>query len=155
MGTRSVLVERVSLYCLECGEWVKDKYKYVHECADKTFALVDRTMVGVVDRLYGLGLEPFAAIWSIDAGVEKFGCGISIEFDRDVYMEVLGDLPIGWRYFRARDERDNGIEYVGNVQWESYDGARSELDRVIKAFEKFLDGRDIEGTRSVMTLMAG
>lgn len=126
-----------------------------HECPDKTFTLVDEIMSGVVDRLYNLGIEPLTAMWSayeISTRFEMFRCNATVELESSVYVEVLGDLPVNWHYFRVGGSKVVALEFADLECWNSYDKAKDKVLEVIKGFEKFLNGRDLEGTKAVLRL---
>jgi len=149
------------LYCMECRQFVP--VRDVHECPSEYFAAVDREMVGIVDRLYRMGITPMIAVWSaIDMGdVKDFEYLLTVKVDigRRICEAVLGELPAGWKYHWETVTPDKTelhmIAYVEHWYNFGFDGESvgSRVNELIKGFEEFLDSRDCEAVRALLLLM--
>jgi hypothetical protein len=149
------------LYCMECREFVPVRDD--HDCPSEYFAAVDREMVGIVDRLYKMGITPMIAVWSaIDMGdVKDFEYLLTVKVDigRRICEAVLGELPAGWKYHWETVTADRSelhmIAYVEH--WYNFgftgESVESRIDELIKGFEEFLDTRDCEAVKALLLLM--
>jgi hypothetical protein len=156
------MMENVSrLYCMECREFVPVRDD--HDCPSEYFAAVDREMVGIVDRLYKMGITPMIAVWSaIDMGdVEDFEYLLTVKVDigRRICEAVLGELPAGWQYHWETVTADRSelhmiacVEHWYNFGFEG-ESAENRVNELIKQFEEFLDTRDCEAVRALLLLM--
>jgi hypothetical protein len=155
-------MEAVSrLYCMECRQFVP--VRDAHDCPSEYFAAVDREMVGIVDRLYKMGITPMIAVWSaIDMGdVEDFEYLLTVKVDigRRICEAVLGELPAGWKYHWETVTADRSelhmIAYVEH--WYNFgftgESVESRIDELIKGFEEFLDTRDSEAVKALLLLL--
>ena len=156
------MMENVSrLYCMECREFVP--VRDVHDCPSEYFAAVDREMVGIVDRLYKMGITPMIAVWSaIDMGdVKDFEYLLTVKVDigRRICEAVLGELPAGWQYHWETVTPDKSelhmIAYVEHWYNFGFEGeiAENRVIELIKQFEEFLDSRDCEAVKALLLLM--
>jgi len=146
---------------MECRQFVP--VRDVHECPSEYFAAVDREMVGIVDRLYRMGITPMIAVWSaIDMGdVKDFEYLLTVKVDigRRICEAVLGELPAGWKYHWETVTPDKTelhmIAYVEHWYNFGFDGESvgSRVNELIKGFEEFLDSRDCEAVRALLLLM--
>jgi hypothetical protein len=155
-------MEAVSrLYCMECREFVPVRDE--HDCPSEYFAAVDREMVGIVDRLYKMGITPMIAVWSaIDMGDVKdceYLLTVKVDIGRRICEAVLGELPAGWKYHWETVTPDKTelhmIAYVEHWYDFGFEGesVESRIDELIKGFEEFLDTRDCEAVRALLLLM--
>lgn len=149
------------LYCMECRQFVP--VRDAHDCSSEHFAAVDREMVGIVDRLYKMGITPMIAVWSaIDMGdVEDFEYLLTVKVDigRRICEAVLGELPAGWKYHWETVTPDKTeLHMIACVErWYDFgfegESVESRIDELIKGFEEFLDSRDCEAVRALLLLM--
>jgi hypothetical protein len=149
------------LYCMECRQFVP--VRDVHDCPSEYFAAVDREMVGIVDRLYKMGITPMIAVWSaIDIGDVKdceYLLTVKVDIGRRICEAVLGELPAGWQYHWETVTPDKSelhmIAYVEHWYNFGFEGesVESRIDELIKGFEEFLDTRDCEAVRALLLLM--
>lgn len=149
------------LYCMACREFVPVRDE--HDCPSEHFAAVDREMVGIVDRLYKMGITPMIAVWSaIDMGdVKDFEYLLTVKVDigRRICEAVLGELPAGWKYHWETVTADRSelhmiacVEHWYNFGFEG-ESVGSRVNELIKGFEEFLDSRDCEAVRALLLLM--
>ncbi|WP_058486859.1 hypothetical protein [Defluviitalea phaphyphila] len=149
------------LYCMECRQFVP--VRDVHDCPSEYFAAVDREMVGIVDRLYKMGITPMIAVWSaIDMGDIKdceYLLTVKVDIERRISEAVLGELPSGWKYHWETVTADMSelhmIAYVEHWYNFGFDGESVEnrIGELIKEFEAFLDTRDSEAVKALLLLM--
>lgn len=156
------MMEAVSrLYCMECREFVP--VRDAHDCPSEYFAAVDREMVGIVDRLYKMGITPMIAVWSaIDMGDVKdceYLLTVKVDIGRRICEAVLGELPAGWKYHWETVTPDKTelhmIAYVEHWYNFGFDGesAENRVNELIKQFENYLDTRDCEAVRALLLLL--
>jgi len=157
-----VMMENVSrLYCMECREFVPVRDE--HDCPSEYFAAVDREMVGIVDRLYRMGITPMIAVWSaIELGnVKDFEYLLTVKVDigRRICEAVLGELPAGWQYHWETVTPDKTeLHMIACVErWYNFgfedESVESRIGELIKGFEEFLDSRDCEAVKALLLLM--
>ena len=149
------------LYCMECRQFVP--VRDVHECPSEYFAAVDKEMVGIVDRLYRMGITPMIAVWSaIDMGdVKDFEYLLTVKVDigRRICEAVLGELPAGWKYHWETVTPDKTeLHMIACVErWYDFgfegESAENRVNELIKGFEEFLDSRDCEAVKALLLLM--
>ena len=149
------------LYCMECRQFVPVRDE--HDCPSEYFAAVDKEMVGIVDRLYKMGITPMIAVWSaIDMGdVKDFEYLLTVKVDigRRICEAVLGELPAGWLYHWETVTPDRSeLHMIACVErWYDFgfegESVESRIDELIKGFEEFLDSRDCEAVRALLLLM--
>jgi len=149
------------LYCMECRQFVP--VRDVHECPSEYFAAVDREMVGIVDRLYRMGITPMIAVWSaIDMGDVKdceYLLTVKVDIGRRICEAVLGELPAGWKYHWETVTADRSeLHMIACVErWYNFgfedESVESRIGELIKGFEEFLDSRDCEAVRALLLLM--
>ena len=149
------------LYCMECKKFVPVRDE--HDCPSEYFAAVDKEMVGIVDRLYRMGITPMIAVWSaIDMGDVKdceYLLTVKVDIGRRICEAVLGELPAGWQYHWETVTADKSelhmIAYA--ERWYNFgfedESVESRIDELIKGFEEFLDSRDCEAVRALLLLM--
>jgi hypothetical protein len=127
-----------------------------HECQIKRQVLTDPILVGIVDRLYNLGLEPVMAIYSVNSvGTvsDVYHPSIIIQLSTQIKYKILGELPAGWTY----GWKDGMVFTLDFNDWCTYidiSEAMTRINAVIKEFEAYLDTRDVESTRAIMLLTA-
>lgn len=149
------------LYCMECRQFVP--VRDAHDCPSEYFAAVDREMVGIVDRLYKMGITPMIAVWSaIDmSDVKDFEYLLTVKVDigRRICEAVLGELPAGWKYHWETVTADRSelhmiacVEHWYNFGFEG-ESVGSRVNELIKGFEEFLDTRDCEAVKALLLLM--
>jgi len=114
-------------------------------------------MLGIVDRLYDLGIATVMAICTFNrtgSAPDIYHPGIIIQLSEQVTYEMLGELPVGWSYCW-----DDGMVFsLDYNDWCTYIDiveAETRLKEVTKEFEAFLDTRDVESTRAVILLATG
>jgi hypothetical protein len=149
------------LYCMECRQFVP--VRDAHDCPSEYFAAVDREMVGIVDRLYRMGITPMIAVWSaIDMGdVKDFEYLLTVKVDigRRICEAVLGELPAGWKYHWETVTADRSeLHMIACVEhWYDFgfegESAENRVNELIKQFENYLDTRDCEAVRALLLLM--
>lgn len=139
-------------YCMICRKWVNNGVN--HKCPIKHRALIDDNMVGIVDKLYNLGIVPMMAMFNLDSTgktPEAYNVNIIIDLSEHLRCEVLGALPVNWQY--CWDEGGiHGLEYTDcrdNLDAESAD---EQVNAVIKEFEVFLDNKDSAATKALTLL---
>jgi hypothetical protein len=119
--------------------------------------LTDPILVGIVDRLYNLGLEPVMAIYSFNSvGTvsDMYHPSIIIQLSKHLKCRILGELPAGWTY----GWKDGKVFSLDFNDWCTYIDiveAETRINTVIKEFENYLDTRDDVGTRAIMLLTNG
>ena len=149
------------LYCMECRQFVP--VRDAHDCPSEYFAAVDREMVGIVDRLYKMGITPMIAVWSaIDMGDVKdceYLLTVKVDIGRRICEAVLGELPAGWKYHWETVTPDRSelhmiacVEHWYNFGFEG-ESAENRVNELIKQFENYLDTRDCEAVRALLLLM--
>jgi hypothetical protein len=157
-----VMMENVSrLYCMECRQFVP--VRDAHDCPSEYFAAVDREMVGIVDRLYKMGITPMIAVWSaIDMGDVKdceYLLTIKVDIGRRICEAVLGELPAGWKYHWETVTPDKTeLHMIACIErWYDFgfegESAENRVNELIKQFENYLDTRDCEAVRALLLLM--
>lgn len=139
-------------YCMICRKWVNNGVN--HKCPIKHRALIDDNMVGIVDKLYNLGIVPMMAMFNLDSTgktPEAYNVNIIIDLSEHLRCEVLRALPVNWQY--CWDEGGiHGLEYTDcrdNLDAESAD---EQVNAVIKEFEVFLDNKDSAATKALTLL---
>jgi len=150
MGMSVLDVQELKAYCAKCKKIVEGD----HDCSGRHIVLADSALVGIVDRLYNLGLEPMMGMFGFTNDANKtYTLKMSLILCKYITFEVLGPLPPGWQYYW-----NNGKLYsLEFTDWKSClgsDDAEARLTEVIREFEEFLDEKDVEGIRSLL-LIAG
>lgn len=146
-------------YCMRCKIWVGSED--THECSTEHLVVADKEMVGIVDRLYQMGITPMVAVWSTTELGEAKDCQylitIKIDIGRRISEAILGELPAGWQYHWNTVTPDRSelhmiayAEKCYNLGFESLDEQVIEL---IKGFEAYLDTRDCEAVKALLLLM--
>ncbi len=142
-------------YCVQCKKPVTDCAKHEHQIRHSVLA--DDVMLGIVDRLYDLGIATVMAICTFNrtgSAPDIYHPGIIIQLSEQVTYEMLGELPVGWSYCW-----DDGMVFsLDYNDWCTYIDiveAETRLKEVTKEFEAFLDTRDVESTRAVILLATG
>ena len=142
-------------YCMICKQAITNSTE--HECQIKRQVLTDPILVGIVDRLYNLGLEPVMAIYSFNSvGTvsDMYHPSIIIQLSKHLKCRILGELPAGWTY----GWKDGKVFSLDFNDWCTYIDiveAETRINTVIKEFENYLDTRDDVGTRAIMLLTNG
>jgi hypothetical protein len=142
-------------YCMICKQVITNSTE--HECQIKRQVLTDPILVGIVDRLYNLGLEPVMAIYSFNSvGTvsDMYHPSIIIQLSKHLKCRILGELPAGWTY----GWKDGKVFSLDFNDWCTYIDiveAETRINTVIKEFENYLDTRDDVGTRAIMLLTNG
>ena len=149
------------LYCMECRQFVP--VRDVHDCPSECFAAVDREMVGIVDRLYKMGITPMIAVWSaIDMGDVKdceYLLTVKVDIGRRICEAVLGELPAGWKYHWETVTPDKTeLHMIACVErWYNFgfedESVETRIYELIKQFEDYLDTRDCEAVKALLILL--
>ncbi len=146
-------------YCMRCKIWVGSDD--THKCPTEHLVVADKEMVGIVDRLYQMGITPMVVVWSTtelgETNDYEYLITLKIDIGRKISEAILGDLPSDWQYNWNTVTPDrlelHMIAYVErwhNLGFESLDERINEL---IKGFEAFLDTRDSEAVKALLLLM--
>jgi hypothetical protein len=146
-------------YCMRCKIWVGSDD--THKCPTEHLVVADKEMVGIVDRLYQMGITPMVVVWSTtelgETNDYEYLITLKIDIGRKISEAILGDLPSDWQYHWNTVTPDrlelHMIAYVErwhNLGFESLDERINEL---IKGFEAFLDTRDSEAVKALLLLM--
>ena len=141
-------------YCMICKKIISTCD--VHECQIKRQVLTDPILVGIVDRLYTLGLEPVMAIYSVNSvgtASDMYHPSIIIQLSTQIKCRILGELPAGWTY-GWKDGEVFSLDFNDSQSYTKVEDAMTRINAVIKEFEAYLDTRDAEGTRAIMLLTA-
>jgi hypothetical protein len=147
-------------YCMRCKIWVGSED--THKCPTEHLVVADKEMVGIVDRLYQMGITPMVAVWSANELGEVKDCEflltIKIDIGRNISEAVLGELPAGWQYHWHTVTPDRSelhlIAYVEH--WDNLEFGESAETRIyeqIKQFEDYLDTRDSEAVKALLLLL--
>lgn len=147
-------------YCMKCKIWVGSED--THKCPTENLVVADKEMVGIVDRLYMMGITPMVAVWSTtelgEASDSKYLITIKIDIGQKISEAVLGELPAGWQYHWHTVTPDRSelhmIAYVEH--WYNLgfgESVESRIGELIKGFEEFLDSRDCEAVKALLLLM--
>ena len=120
-------------------------------------------MSPLADKLYDLGVEPLsvAHFTQLVAGSQyKHIINVHIELRHSYPLDILGDLPIKWRWYNETTSEDRTpllIPILDYYETYCYDGVKSVDDRVkqvINEFVQYLDTfRDPQATKSILMLM--
>lgn len=149
------MVVETKSYCMICKQAITNSTE--HECQIKRQVLTDPILVGIVDRLYNLGLEPVMAIYSVNSvgtASDMYHPSIVIQLSKHLKYKILGELPAGWTY----GWKDGMVFTLDFNDWCTYIDiveAETRINTVIKEFEAYLDTRDVESTKAVMLLTTG
>ncbi len=141
-------------YCMVCKKIISNCD--AHECQIKRQVLTDPILVGIVDRLYTLGLEPVMAIYSVNSvgtASDVYNPSIVIQLSTQIKCRILGELPAGWAY-GWKDGKVFSLDFNDGQSYTDISEAMTRINTVIKEFEAYLDTRDVEGTRAIMLLAA-
>lgn len=139
-------------YCMICKQAITNSTE--HECQIKRQVLTDPILVGIVDRLYNLGLEPVMAIYSFNSvGTvsDMYHPSIIIQLSTQIKCRILGELPAGWTY-GWKDGKVFTLDFNDGQSYTEVVDAMAQINAVIKEFEAFLDTRDVESTKAIMLL---
>jgi hypothetical protein len=142
-------------YCMICKQAITNSTE--HECQIKRQVLTDPILVGIVDRLYNLGLEPVMAIYSFNSvGTvsDMYHPSIIIQLSKHLKCRILGELPAGWTY-GWKDGMVFTLDFNDGQSYTEVVDAMAQINAVIKEFEAFLDTRDVESTKAIMLLTNG
>lgn len=145
---------QVRNYCMQFKKPVTDCAKHEHRISRSVLA--DDVMLGIVDRLYDLGIEPVMAICTFNrtgSAPDIYHPGIIIQLSEQVTYEMLGELPTGWKYC-WNDGMVFSLDYNDWCTYIDIVEAETRLKEVIGEFEAFLDTRDVESTKALMLLTA-
>ncbi|NMM65530.1 hypothetical protein HBE96_23415 [Clostridium sp. P21] len=90
----------------------------------------------------------------------KYIISIHIELRHSYPVDILGDLPIKWRWFTETISEDHtplSIPVLTYYETYCYDGVKSVDDRVKQVIDGFVDYldtfRDPQATKSILMLM--
>ena len=148
-------------YCMRCKIWVGSED--THKCPTEHLVVADKEMVGIVDRLYQMGITPMVAVWSVTELGEVKDCEflltIKIDIGRNISEAVLGELPAGWQYHWETVTPDKTelhmIAYV--ERWYNFgfegESVETRIYELIKQFEDYLDTRDSEAVKALLLLL--
>jgi hypothetical protein len=141
-------------YCMVCKKIISNCDE--HKCQIKRQTLADPILVGIVDRLYTLGLEPVMAIYSVNSvGTvsDVYHPSIIIQLSTQIKCRILGELPAGWAY-GWKDGKVFSLDFNDGQSYTEVEDAMARINTVVGEFEAYLDTRDVESTRAVMLLTA-
>ena len=141
-------------YCMVCKKIISNCD--VHDCQIKRQVLTDPILVGIVDRLYTLGLEPVMAIYSVNSvgtASDVYNPSIIIQLSTQIKCRILGALPAGWTYC-WKDGKVFSLDFNDGQSYTEVVDAMARINAVVGEFEAYLDTRDVESTRAVMLLTA-
>ena len=142
-------------YCMICKKIISNCDE--HDCQIKRQTLADPILVGIVDRLYTLGLEPVMAIYSVNSvgtASDVYHPSIVIQLSTQIKCRVLGDLPAGWVY-GWKDGKVFSLDFNDWCTFIDISEAMTRINAVVGEFEAYLDTRDVESTRAIMLLTTG
>ncbi|WP_128426723.1 hypothetical protein [Gudongella oleilytica] len=148
------MVVETKSYCMICKQAITNSTE--HECQIKRQVLTDPILVGIVDRLYNLGLEPVMAIYSVNSvgtASDMYHPSIVIQLSKHLKYKILGELPAGWKYC-WNDGKVFSLDYNDSQSYTDAEESEEHIKEVVKDFEAFLDTRDVESTKALMLLMA-
>jgi len=141
-------------YCVQCKKPVTDCAKHEHQIRHSVLA--DDVMLGIVDRLYDLGIATVMAICTFNrtgSAPDINHPGIIIQLSEQVTYEMLGELPAGWAY-GWKDGKVFSLDFNDWCTYIDISEAMTRINAVVGEFEAYLDTRDAEGTRAIMLLTA-
>ena len=151
----------INLYCVQCKDWIEGDWS-THKCPSEYWVVADIEMVGILSKLYSMGITPLTAIWTATelGEVEDYEYQLTIKIDVGTRISeaVLGDLPSDWHYFWSTAPpiqlELHMIAYV--EQWYNFgfkgESAVERIAKQIKEFEAFLDTKDSEAVKSLLLL---
>lgn len=146
------------LYCLKHKVY---SYRNRHKCDILSLVPVTRRCRNLADRLYELGIEPLSVAHftqQVVGSENKYIINIHIELRHSYPVGILGDLPIRWRWYKetcSSDRTPLAIPILAYYETYCYDGVKSvdnRVQEVIDEFVQYLDTRDSEATKAVITL---
>lgn len=154
------MVEVLRLYCMDCREWVYDRDS--HECPIGHWVVTDENMFGIADRLYAMGIVPMTAVWTAtELGEVKdyeYLLSVKVDISERISEAVLGELPIGWRYYWNTVSPDHSELHMlaYTERWYNFgfegESVNGRIEEIIKEFEGYLETRDCEAVKALLLL---
>lgn len=151
--TNTIIAES---YCLKCRKWT---YEIVeHKCSKKYCIIIDGVMVGIVDRIYELGIIPNEAgflLNCVDNKSKIYNVRLYIYLSKGLNCEVLGKLPEGWQYYREPEGKIYMLGFSDHKHYKGVFAAKERVKEIAKKFEVFLDTIDKNLVNALLLLSDG
>lgn len=153
--TNTIIAES---YCLKCRKWTDEIVE--HKCPKRYCIIIDGVMMGIVDRLYELGIIPNEAgflLNCIDKKSKIYNVRLYIYLSKHLNCEILGVLPEGWRYYRGTDVEGkiNMLGFIDRKHYKRVLNAKERVKEIAKEFEMFLDTIDRDLVNALLLLSDG
>ena len=154
----------INMFCVHCGDWIEGDWSE-HGCPSEYWVVTDKSMVGIVGRLYAMGIVPMTAVWTATEMSSRndyeYLLTLKIDIGRRIDEAVLGELPEGWQYFwetvtpdrselhmLAYTERWYNLGFIG-------ESVNERIGKLIKEFEDYLETRDAGAVKALLLLTTG
>lgn len=144
------------LYCCKCHKWA---YK-THKCDIMSLIPLKREMRPVVDALFDLGFEILSSscfTTPMNVSIYERRITLEIEFKYQYpIMEILRDLPTGWKYYTevvGADWPISVLAYIETYTWPAYETAEKRINQIVTELVDYLGTRDKDALQSIMMLM--
>lgn len=152
----------INMFCVQCKDWIEGDWSE-HGCPSEYWVVADELMIGIVGRLYAMGIVPMTAVWTATEMSSRddyeYLLTLKIDIGRRINEAVLGELPKGWRYYWNTVSPDHSelhmlafTERWYNFSFETVD---DRVEEIIKGFEVYLDTRDCEAVKALLLLTTG
>lgn len=148
------------LYCLKHKVYA---YRNRHKCDILSLVPVTRRCRNLADKLFELGIEPLTVAHFSQLVVgskNKYIINVHIELRHSYPLDILGDLPIKWKYYTKTSSDDHtplAIPILAYYETYCYDEVKSvdmRVQEIIDGFIQYLDDNyDSQGIKSVLIFM--
>ena len=148
----------MSLYCLKCRVWAYRNHN--DACPLKGVIPLKRGMHGIVNRLTDIGLCVSSGNWAtfpIEDSHYSHSIVININFRHQFQPAILGDLPVGWKWYTETTSEDHTplmvVIYSETFTWSGSQTVEERVIQIIREFETYLDTLDKDAIAAIMTFM--
>jgi hypothetical protein len=145
----------MSLYCPKCRKWA---YKN-HKCSIFSLIPTTRDARPLVDKLFNLGFDLLSIAClthPVQGSLYEHTIIVDIEFKRQYISTILGDLPVGWKYYLETVTDDHwpisALAYGETYVWFGFETIEERIEQIVAGFVEYLDTRDKEALGAIMLL---
>lgn len=144
------------LYCMKCR-----KYAYkTHPCPINSLIPLKKECRGIADKMHSLGLELLSAAWfvcPVQDSTYEHTIIIDIELQRTSPETLLPTLPKNWKWYTQTVTGEHlhlsVLGYSEQFVFLGVETIKERIKQIIDKFISYLDTRDPESFRAILTLM--
>jgi hypothetical protein len=140
---------------MKCKKWA---YK-THKCPIMSLIPLTKGMRPVADALYDLGFELLSSscfTTPVHESIYEHRITLEVELKRQYPMLVLGEIPVGWKYYTEVSGADwpiSVLAYIETYVCTEYKTVEERIKQIVTEFADYLGTIDKAALCAIMMLI--